>query len=77
MPASPHFIHNTLNAVGDAATLEHVLPDADEIARRIETARAGSGRRPVLVVACDGAHAPTRPPGGRKTKRGPGTWREA
>ncbi len=75
--ASPHVIHDTLNAVGDAATLERVLPDADEIARRIETARAGARRRPVLVVACDGAHAPTRPPGGRKTKRGPGTWREA
>ena len=77
VPASPHFIHETLNAVGEAATLERVLPDADEIARRIETARAGARRRPVLVVACDGAHAPTRPPGGRKTKRGPGTWREA
>jgi len=77
VPASPHFIHDTLNAVGEAATLERVLPDTDEIARRIETARAGARRRPVLVVACDGAHAPTRPPGGRKTKRGPGTWREA
>src|SRR2546425_1213833 len=77
VPASPHFMHETLNAVGAAATLARVLPDADEIARRIDTARAGSRRRPVLVVACDGAHAPTRPPGGRKTKRGPGTWREA
>jgi len=75
--ASPHFMHETLNAVGAAATLERVLPDADEIARRIDTARGDSARRPVLVVACDGAHAPTRPPGGRKTKRGPGTWREA
>jgi hypothetical protein len=77
VPASPHFIHETLNAVGEAATLERVLPEATEIAGRIETARAGSRRRPVLVVSCDGAHAPTRPPGGRKTKRGPGTWREA
>lgn len=75
--ASQHFIHETLNAVGDAATLERVVPDAAEIGRRIEAAQAGSARRPVLVVACDGAHAPTRPPGGRKTKRGPGTWREA
>jgi hypothetical protein len=75
--ASPHFMHDTLNAVGEAATLERVLPEPDEIVRRIETARAGSRRRPVLVVACDGAHAPTRPPGGRKTKRGPGAWREA
>ena len=77
VPASSHFIHETLNAVGEAATLERVLPDADEIARRTQTARAGGRRRPVLVVACDGAHAPTRPPGGRKTKRGPGMRREA
>lgn len=75
--ASQHFIHDTLNAVGETATLDRVLPDAADIGRRIEAAQAGSRRRPVLVVACDGAHAPTRPPGGRKTKRGPGTWREA
>lgn len=31
----------------------------------------------MLVVACDGAHAPTRPAGGWKNKRGPGVWREA
>ncbi|MGH2599740.1 MAG: hypothetical protein ACRDJ9_10170 [Dehalococcoidia bacterium] len=77
VPASQHFIHETLNAVGDAATLDRVLPDAAEIGRRIQVAQAGSRRRPVLVVACDGAHAPTRPPGGRRTKRGPGSWREA
>ena len=77
VPASQHFIHDTLNAVGKAAMLERVLPDAAEIGRRIEAAQAGSRRRPVLVVACDGAHAPTRPPGGRRTKRGPGAWREA
>src|SRR5262245_8943845 len=75
--ASPHFIHETLNAVGEAATLERVIPDAVEIGRRIVAAQGESRRRPVLVGACDGAHAPTRPPGGRKTKRGPGTWREA
>lgn len=75
--ASQHFIHGTLNAVGEAATLERVVPDADAIGRRIEEARDGSRRRPVLVVACDGAHAPTRPAGGRKEKRGPGVWREA
>ena len=75
--ASPHFMHETLNAVGEAATFEAVIPAADEIARRIETARGDAPRRPVLAVAVDGAFAPTRPPGGRKTQRGPGTWREA
>lgn len=77
VPASRHFIHETLTAVGEAATLERVVPDAAEIRQRIATARGTSRRRPVLVIACDGAHAPTRPPGGRTTKRGPGTWREA
>lgn len=77
VPASQHFIHETLNTVGEAATVERVLPEAAEIGRRIDAAQAGSRRRPVLVVACDGAHAPTRPPGGRRTKRGPGSWREA
>ena len=75
--ASPHFIHETLNAVGEAATVERVLPDAADIARRIEEARGDSRRRPVLVVACDGAMAPTRPPGGRTTRRGRGSWKEA
>src|SRR5213594_3669257 len=42
--ASPHFIHETLNAVGEAATLERVLPDATEIDRRIDEARAGLAR---------------------------------
>lgn len=75
--ASAHFIHGTLNAVGEAALLESVVPTAEEIDRRIEEVRASSRRRPVLVVACDGAHAPTRPTGGRKQKRGPGAWKEA
>ena len=50
-----------MNAVGEAATLQRVLPDAAEIGQRIDTPQAGSRRRPVLVVACDGAHAATRP----------------
>jgi hypothetical protein len=75
--ASPHFIHETLNAVGETATVDRVVPDAAEIGRRIAEARGDSPRRPVLVVACDGAMAPTRPAGGRRTKRGPGSWREA
>ena len=58
--AFAHVIHGTLNAVGAAVPVERVVPPADEIGRRIEEARAGSPRRPVLVVACDGAHAPRR-----------------
>lgn len=34
--ASAHFIHDTLNAVGEVARLERVVPSTDEIGRRIE-----------------------------------------
>lgn len=46
---SPHFIHDTLNAVGETATMERVIPDAADIGRRIDEARGKSTRRPVLV----------------------------
>jgi hypothetical protein len=77
--ASPHFIHESLNAAGETATLDRVIPDAAEISRRIDEARGDSTRRPVLVVACDGAMAPTRPPGGRRKNaaRGVGAKRKA
>jgi hypothetical protein len=73
---SEHLGHDTLNRIAEAATLETVIPPREEIERRIEAAKVGPDDRPVLVVACDGAHAPTRPKGPRKGKRGPGEWKE-
>ncbi len=72
-----HFAHETLNRVGESAALETVIPDREEIQRRIDKAMARPRDRPVMVVAADGAHAPIRPQGGRREKRGPGYWREA
>ena len=72
-----HFIHETLNAVGEAATLDLVIPDRKEIERRIDEAMDTSGEPPVLVVASDGAHMPTRPKAARKKKRGKGQYKEA
>jgi hypothetical protein len=74
---SEHFGHQTLNAVGEQATLAEVTPTADEIATRIEQTTPASGELPILVVAADGAHLPTRPQAARKTKRGQGQYREA
>ncbi len=71
-----HFGHDNLNRIAQAAQLDVVIPDSEEIERRIEKAKGGSEELPVLVVATDGAHAPTRPKGGRKGKRGQGAWRE-
>src|SRR6266542_2625004 len=70
-----HFGHDNINRIGELTTLETVMPDREEIERRIEAARNGSDKLPVLVAACDGAHAPTRTKGGR-SKRGKGKWRE-
>ena len=70
-----HFGHDNIRRIGELAALETVIPDKKEIQSRIETAQAGSDKPPVLVVSCDGAHAPTRTKGGR-SKRGKGKWRE-
>ena len=72
-----HFQHDVLNAVGEAATLEEVIPDRLEIERRIQKAAGPMGKKPVLVVTSDGANVPTRPKAARKAKRGPGSYQQA
>lgn len=72
-----HFQHDTLNAVGEAASLEEVIPTREEIERRIAQCAGDSSERPVLVVTSDGANVPTRPKAARKEKRGPGCYQQA
>ncbi len=76
MDVSSRFAHDTLTAVGEAAPLELVIPDAEEIERRIAQAKGTSAQPPILVVAADGAKTPVRPKAPRKGKRGPGRYRE-
>ena len=76
VPVSNHHGHNTLIQVAEIADLETVIPDTEEIAQRIEQAKQTPDDKPVLVVALDGAHAPTRPRAKRNSKRGAGKWRE-
>jgi hypothetical protein len=73
---SDHCMHDTLNRIGAAAPLTEVIPSAEEIGIRIASATRPNEELPVLVVASDGAHTPTRPKGGRSGKRGAGKWRE-
>lgn len=73
---SDHALHDIVQAVGESATLEDVVPSVEEIEARIEQAAQGRKVRPVLVATVDGAFAPIRPPGGRKETRGKGDWRE-
>jgi hypothetical protein len=73
---SNHFIHETFEELGAEAYLEDVIPSHKEIEQRIRQASVGKWR-PILVVASDGAHLPTRPKAGRSEKRGKGRWQEA
>jgi len=73
---SDHFIHDVFEDVGAQASLEEVVPDRSEIERRIEDVTSGKWR-PILVVASDGAHLPTRPKSRRDAKRGAGQYKEA
>jgi hypothetical protein len=75
-PVSDHFMHRTFEEVGAFAGLEDVIPSSQEISRRCREVKKGSWR-PVLVVASDGAHVPTRPKAKRNEKRGNGRWQEA
>jgi hypothetical protein len=75
-PISDHFMHDTFEDVGAHACLQDVIPTREEIAKRCTDA-AGANWRPVLVVASDGAHVPTRPKAKRNEKRGKGQWQEA
>jgi hypothetical protein len=53
-------------------------PTRNEIEEKIEELSRGKFRRPVMMIAIDGAHAPTRPePSPWKGKRGKGEWKEA
>ena len=73
---SDHFMHDTFEGVGAYAGLEDVIPSREEIVVRCQEAKESSWR-PVLVVASDGAHVPTRPKAKRDEKRGKGQWHEA
>ena len=75
-PVSDHFMHDTFEDVGAYACLKDVIPSPEEIAGRCQGVNESSWR-PVLVVASDGAHVPTRPKAMRNEKRGKGRWQEA
>lgn len=74
--AGSHFAHTALNEVAKYARFSDVIPKTEDIEKRIEEASQLGKPPPVLVIAIDGAHAPIRPPGGRKDKRGKGEWKE-
>jgi len=78
VPITDYTVHEIGTRVGDAAEIETVLPNRKKVEETIEELSGNKTWRPVLVVAADGAHLPTRPDtGSRSGKRGPGEYKEA
>ena len=74
---SDNRLHSLFAEFTDQMTIEDVIPSTEEITRRIDSLARVGNRRPILAVAADGAHLPTRPPAKRDDKRGPGEYKEA
>lgn len=75
---SNHQMHSLFAELSKDITVEDIMASTEEIERRIDEVKGTKRRRPVLVVATDGAHTPTRPRGeGRSEKWGPGEYKEA
>lgn len=75
---SDHCMQEIASEMGKAADNIRVLPSQNKVEEIIEQAANGRVWRPVLVVAADGAHLPTRvQSNSRSANRGKGEWKEA
>ncbi len=80
--------HQVVGEVGQSLGVLEVSPTAEEIGQRIAEVAEGKKQLPIMVLAIDGAHVPTRPEGakgpgkGKKRQRARrpgwhGEWKEA
>lgn len=76
---SAHHMHEATNAIGQGVGIIDICPSRKEIHEEIEKLSKDKFRRPIIMLATDGAHGPMRPepsPHPRKGKRGEGEWKE-
>ena len=74
---SADHMFETANRIGNDLNILDVCPSKDEILQKIDELAKGRFRRPVMMLAIDGAHAPTRPqPSPWNSKRGKGEYKE-
>jgi len=75
---SVEHMFDTANRIANRFDILDVCPSKDEVEAKIAVLSKGKFRRPVMMLAIDGAHTPTRPePSPWKGKRGKGGWKEA
>jgi hypothetical protein len=88
LPLSDHTTHEVVGEVSRGLGVLEVSPTAEEIAQAVASVAQGKKQPPIMVLAIDGAHVPTRPEGakgpgkGRKMQRARraqwhGEWKEA
>jgi hypothetical protein len=76
--ASAHHMHEATNNIARGLSILDVCPSKEEIESEIEELSKGKFRRPVMMLALDGAHTPVRPePSPRSGERGAGAWKES
>lgn len=76
---SEHHMHEVTNGIAEEVGILDVCPSREEIDKKIEEQSKDKFRRPIMMLALDGAHGPMRPepsPHPRKGKRGAGKWKE-
>jgi len=74
---SADHMFKTANRIGNHLDILDVCPSKDEILQKIDELSKDKFRRPVMMMAIDGAHTPTRPePSLWKGKRGKGEYKE-
>ena len=74
---SADHMFETANRIGNHLDILDVCPTKDEIGQKIDELSKGKFRRPVMMLAIDGAHTPTRPePSPWKGERGKGEYKE-
>ncbi len=74
---SADHMFETTNRVAKDLDILDVCPSKDVILQKIDELSEGKFRRPVMMMAIDGAHTPTRPePSPWKGKRGKGEYKE-
>jgi len=75
---SADHMFETANRIGNQLGILDVCPTKDKVEQKIAELSKDKFRRPVMMLAIDGAHEPTRPePSPWKGKRGQGEYKEA
>jgi hypothetical protein len=67
---SDHAAHEVVGEVGRGLGVLEVSPTAEEIVQRVASMAQGQKQPPIMVLAIDGAHVPTRPAGARGQGKG-------